>query len=252
MMIPQSSPDKREKIKEFLLRTFKDLIGIVIIGSYAEGSATAGSDIDIVIVKRRRLSVKKRLELERTMGERVQIISFNRREVEYHFHNATTMAHSIRNGLVLYDRTGLITRLSRQSLGLPNREWMRQWFIHWLRFYRLGVLDRMRQKRFHKRYCLRRCRCQIGDHLARATVNFAILFLETKGIVPTTKKKIKTYIRRFLPRDLMRGLLTAFKVYHKTRNLRASEADEVFRTASWLRRRLKRALTPEEEGDDRP
>jgi len=238
-----------KRVKDLLLRKFDDSLGLIVIGSYAEGSVSEGSDLDIVWIKSRKIPYDKISALQNELGDKIQLIVFSRRQLNYHFKNSTTMAHSIKKGIILFDKAKLLAKLIKRDLDLPSREWMNRWFNHWLMFYRFGIMDRRRNRRFHRKYCRRRCYCEVGDYFARATVNFSILYLETKGIVPTTKREIWENCKKLLPRRLLKGLKVSFKVYHQRRNLRSAEAEEVYQTASWLRRRLKSEGIKEEVGE---
>jgi len=100
------------------------------------------------------------------------------------------MAHSIKNGVIIYEMDKFLQNLLKIPLSLPSKKWMREWFEHWNIYYRMGLKDKRRNKQQHKKYCKERCHCEIYDGLARAVVNFAILYLEFKGIIPLTKKTI--------------------------------------------------------------
>lgn len=185
------------------------------------------------------------------------------------------MAHAIKNGIVLYpvrkpcplDGDGIptnletksgntspefsngvykngdfITRLLEQEITLPDREWMKKWFEHWIGFYRMGLRDIRRNKGWHKRFCQKRCTCEVGDYLARATVNFAILFSELHGFVPTTKDKVLKGFRKFGKKNLIPGLRVALRISRQDRPLSRKEAETVYPTVRWLRDTLARRL----------
>ncbi|MDI6793741.1 MAG: hypothetical protein QME81_12900 [bacterium] len=103
-------------------------------------------------------------------------------------------------------------RLLGKEIALPDREWMKKWFEHWTGFYRMGLRDIRINKGWHKRFCQKRCLCEVGDYLARATVNFAILFLELHGLVPTTKDKVFKGFKEFGRNDLIPGLKIALQL----------------------------------------
>jgi len=223
-------------------KVYPDTLCLVLIGSVAEGNFKSDSDVDIVWIKSRKLRIRKLYEFEDKLGERVQLIPFTRRQLEEHFRNSTTMAHAIKNGIVLYKKGDFITRLLEQEITLPDREWMKKWFEHWIGFYRMGLRDIRRNKRWHKRFCQKRCTCEVGDYLARATVNFAILFSELHGFVPTTKDKVLKGFRKFGKKNLIPGLRVALRISRQDRPLSRKEAETVYPTVRWLRDTLARRL----------
>ena len=89
--------------------------------------------------------------------------------LERRFQNATTMAWSIKRGLVLFDKQKILQSFIEKELALPKKVW-------------------------------------IQEHLSKTTswpddspgtrtklINLAILFLELRGIVPTTKSAIRKH-----------------------------------------------------------
>ncbi len=229
-----------QEVKGKIPGAYPDTLGLVLIGSVAEGNFKSDSDVDIVWIKSRKLRFRKLYEFEDKLDKRIQLIPFTRRQLEEHFRNSTTMAHAIKNGIVLYKRGDFISRLLERKITLPDREWMRKWFEHWIGFYRMGLRDIRRNKGWHKRYCKKRCTCEVGDYLARATVNFAILFSELHGFVPTTKDKVLKGFRKFGKKDLIPGLRVALRISRQDRPLSRKEAEKVYPTARWLRDRLAR------------
>ena len=223
-------------------KAYPDTLCLVLIGSVAEGDFKKDSDVDIVWVKSRRLGFRRVHECERSLGDRIQLVLFNRKQLEDHFKKSTTMAHAMKNGIILYTKGDSITRILDKEIALPDREWMRSWFEHWMRLYRMGLRDIRRNKGWHKRYCQKRCMCEVGDYLARAAVNFAILFSELHGFVPTTKDKVLKGFRKFGRKDLIAGLRIALRVSRQKRPMSRKEAETVKLTARWLRDTLARRL----------
>ena len=231
-----------QKARATIPKIYSDTLCLVLIGSVAEGDFKTDSDVDIVWVKRRKLGFEKLHEFQQELGERIQLILFNRKQLEEHVRNSTTMAHAIQNGVVLYTNGSAITRLLEQEITLPDREWMKRWFEHWLRYYRMGLRDIRRNKGWHKKYCRERCMCEVGDYLARAAVNFAILFCELHGFVPTTKDQVLKGFRKYGRNDFASGLRVALRVSRQERNMSRKEAETVHPTARWLRDTLARRL----------
>ena len=86
------------------------------------------------------------------------------------------------------------------------------------------------------------CYCMIPNFLARACVNFAILYLELKGIVPTTKKQIIFGFLHLGRDDVVSGLKVAFITYREDREMNWEEGEVVAKTAMWLRGRIRQRL----------
>jgi predicted nucleotidyltransferase len=221
---------------------YPDTLSLILIGSVAEGDYKPDSDIDIVWVKRRKLGFSRLYEFKRELDDRIQLIPFNRKQLEEHFRNSNTMAHAIQKGIVLYINEDSISKIVNRKIVLPDRKWMKKWFEHWVRFYRMGLKDIRRNKSWHKKHCRKDCMCEVGDYLARATVNFAILFCELHGFVPTTKGKVLKGFQKFGRDDLMSGMQIALRVSRQDRFMSGKEAEKVKLTAVWLRNTLARRL----------
>jgi predicted nucleotidyltransferase len=166
---------------EKLLVDFSDIKAVVVIGSVAKGDYADDSDVDIVCVLEGKLDRERRYQLMQRAQEGVQFVPFSTEELNKHFEDSTTMAHSIKKGIVLFDRNGFLQSNLKAPLGPPSRRWMKEWFVHWLEFYFMGLLDLERGREFHSKFCGEECHCFITDNLARAAVNFSILFLEAGG-----------------------------------------------------------------------
>lgn len=230
------------KAKKQILKEYNDTLGLVLIGSVAEGDYGKDSDIDIVCIKRRKVEMERRLEFMDKIYDKIQLVVFTKRQILNHFRHSTTMAYSIKNGITLYQKDEFINSLFKIKLSKPSKIWMKEWFEHWRRFYQMALRDKRRNKRFHKEFCKNKCYCEVGDYLARATVNFAILYLETQDVIPTTKSKISAGLRNAANEKFRQGLKITLDVHHFDRNLREKEADSVFYTADWLRQRLRKLL----------
>ncbi|MEW6664414.1 MAG: nucleotidyltransferase domain-containing protein [Thermodesulfobacteriota bacterium] len=211
---------------------------LIVIGSVAAGDYMPDSDVDLVCIIDVRLSVEERHRLRESVPERVQLVILSREELKGHFENSTTMAHAIRKGKVLYEEDGYLRPFFKKETGLPSREWMKQWFLHWLKFFYLGLHWLEREKKFHGEFCKERCECSISDDLARAAVNFSILYLESRGTVPVSKGEIEKGIEGLVPEGSLRGMNVALKVCHEDRAMNYQEALQVEDSAKWLKEKL--------------
>ena len=86
------------------------------------------------------------------------------------------------------------------------------------------------------------CYCMIPNYLARECVNFAILYLELKGIVPTTKQQIVSAFLNLGRDEVVAGLKAAFVTYREDREMNWEEGEVVAKIAMWLRGRLRQRL----------
>lgn len=230
------------KTKRVLPVNFPDTLGIILIGSCAEGCFSKDSDIDIVWLKSRKLRFEKLRQIQRGFSEKTTIIPYNKKQILYQFQNSTTMSHSIKNGKILYKNGGFVNKLMGHKLSAPSPEWMKYWFGHWVGFYEIGVKDYRRNKIYHKKHCTKKCFCDTVDALARAAVNFAILFLELKGFIPTTKHKILNGFIKLGDPGLIRGLRISLRASREGRNLSLKEAEAAHKTAKSLKEKIQKEL----------
>jgi len=216
----------------------------VLIGSLAEGGYTEESDVDLVWIVRGPLRRRWWREMELPSERRVQVIPLLLRGVAWHFARRTTLAHSIQRGLPIYDPEGRAAALQARPLALPDPEWMRGWFEHWQRFYEMGIWELRRARRWQRKYGNEHPG-SVSDILARVAVNFAILLLETEGIVPTCKRALGEGFQRLTRGEKLRQAMeTALEVHRQEREMRLEEVDLILYLLRWLHRRLRQALMP--------
>lgn len=248
MKIPAQFKKAVLQAKKRILTRPIDVKALVVIGSVAEGDFQEDSDIDLVCVIGERISFDTIKELTGGLGDRIQLVPLSEEAFRSHFENCSTMAHSIQRGIVLYQKDGFLKPFLEKSLSLPKHEWMRGWFLHWMRFYYMGLRDRRFTRELHTKYCQEECHCHVSDILARVAVNLAILYLETKGVVPTTKRQIWEHSRRMFRSEVnLKGLRVALEVSHQDRDMNLPETEEVLKLASWLRRNLAKKLGVKKE-----
>ena len=185
------------------------------------------------------IDFKKQREIVEPLDSRIQAIFFDEAMFQSHFEKRTTMAHSVKNGIILYEKEAFVSNFLKTDIGLPTKEWMKDWTLHWLRFYEWGMDDIARSEEWHQKYCEKECVCHISELIARVVVNLSILFLETDGIVPTTKSKIKRHFEmRISDEKLVAGVRLALIVSRQERFLDYDEAKLVAHAAKWLRNEL--------------
>lgn len=240
--------------KKIIIREYPDTKALFVIGSVADRTYNDESDIDLVCVKVYKPNLMRFLELEEKINlknnsRKIQLIPFTQKQLSWHFDNSSTMAHSIQKGVIIYgDTNKIIQKFIKKELLLPKIEWMRYWFNHWLKRYEWARYSIRRKRRFHKKFCRKECHCDLFDDIARVTVNFCILYLETKGIVPTSKKQIIKNLKMYklsilrIPPKIFRGIKLALKLSGKDRCLTLNEADKILLSAVWYKKQLSQAL----------
>lgn len=212
---------------------------LVLIGSVAEGGFCPESDIDLLCVKKGKTPWEEQRKIHEPLDSLVQLIFFDEATFNFHFEKRTTMAHSIKKGIVLYEVEEFVSNILSKEMGPPDKEWMKNWTLHWLRFYQYGVDDIERSKEWHQKYCDEECICHINDIIARVVVNFSILFLETHGIVPTTKSQIQRHFEmKINDEKLVAGMRLALIISRQGRYLSYEEALSVAHVAKKLRTEL--------------
>lgn len=226
-----------------ILRRYPRTAAFVVIGSVADGSWQPDSDLDLVWVLRGRRRKHWREELDYHDEGVVELVPLELAGLKRQFALRSPMAHAIQRGIVLYDQDRLVERFRRRRLGPPTRQWMREWFDFFCRRFDYGLTSYRVSKRFHRRFCRRRCVCEISEVLHRAVLNLARLLLATAGLVPNSKAELRRhypYVVRSPRRR--RAMETALAAHHEKRELGLREAAELVRLGRWLRGRLVRVL----------
>lgn len=238
-----------KRIKKTITRNYPDTRGLIIIGSFADSTYKRDSDLDIVWIKIRKMKIDRFIEFEEKLNSniairKIQLVPFTYKEFSWHFNNFSTMAHSIQRGIAIYGiKNKTIKRFLSKRLSLPKNEWMGYWFRHWLEKYKFARYTIRRNKRFHKKLCNTECYCNIFDNIARVVVNFSILYLETLGIVPVSKKQIVQNLTKFhLPLDILKGLKLSLRLSGKGKYLTLGEVGTILPAALWFKKRLYKAL----------
>ena len=252
MKIPGKFERLVKETVERLLPAYSDIKALVLIGSVAIGDYNQDSDVDIVCVVGEKLDRRHRQQLMQTAPEGVQLVPFSAEELNKHFEDCTTMAHSIQKGVVLFDKDGFLQPYLKIPVGPPSKRWMKEWFVHWLEFYFMGLMDLEGGKEFHQKFCQEECHCFISDNLVRAGVNFSILYLEADGVIPVSKGEIRKGMGGRASREILEGLEMAIRVCHEDRGMSYDEAVEIAKTASWFKERLIEWLSVSQEDMAKP
>ncbi len=216
-----------------LKRRYKDLLGIILIGSFAEGTYEKDSDIDIVFIKERRTKYKDLDKFTKSTKKRIQLIPFSRKDVNQHFKDSTTMAYAIQRGKIIYQKKNSLEKYYKWALGWPSKEWMERWFKHWQEIYGFGVRDFRRNKK--KKFDF------VSDCLPRGVVNFGTLFLETKGYIPTTKRDLgKCFYKEIRDEGIKEGFRIALEAHHEDRDISLKEAEKVYTSGEFLKKEIQK------------
>jgi len=233
----RSSLDQTLKI---LFENVQGLKAIALVGSVPQGDDTPESDLDLLFVTKQNPDYELLMLLEYMMEcteKHVQLIWYSEDMFERQFIYRTTMAYSLKSGLTLYDPYLIVNKCCSKLSGLPSLAWMRNWFN---KFDGIYLFERGLSKdywRFHQQFCRKDCVCMISNAMARVVVNMAILFLESKGIIPTTKKQILKGIKSVVP-ELNPVIELSLRVRKRDRFLTWGEYCLASRTARYLRKEL--------------
>jgi hypothetical protein len=238
-------------VKNALLSKHPDTKALFVIGSVVDGTNNGASDIDFVWVKQKKISFEHKSRLEdkfnaRDSAPRIQLITLTPRLLKWYFENAATLAHSVQNGITVWkDGSAAVNGFLEKELGLPGKKWMREWFTRFLGICQFETSLMRRQRFYHRKFCKKRCICWPSDGIARVVVNFSILYLETKGIVPLSRVQIvRGFVNgvSFKNQPVLKGVRLAVKYSGKEKALTLSQAEAMFLSARWLKARLSRAL----------
>ncbi len=223
-----------------LKRRYKDLLGIILIGSFAEGTYEKDSDIDIVFIKERRTRYKDLDRFIKDTKRRIQLIPFTRKDVNQHFEDSTTMAYAIQRGKIIYQKNNSLEKYYKWALGWPSEKWLNMWFKHWLGIYDYGVRDFRRNKKRKFDF--------VSDCLPRGVVNFGILFLETKGYIPTTKRDLgKCFYKEIHDEEIKKGFKIALKSHREDRDISLKEAERIYLSGEFLKNQINKYFKELEE-----
>lgn len=223
---------------------YPNTAAFVIIGSVADGSWEENSDVDLVWVLRGKRRKRWHRELDYDYSGVVELVTLNVSELKRHFARHSSMAHSLQNGLVLYDPSGLMPPLLHRSLGQPTQEWRDEALSFFLQRLDWGIDLYKRSLNFHRRCCAEECHCHVSEILTRAVFNLARLLLIFRGIVPNSKRDFRLHYPAHLhSRRLRYALEIALTAHHEKRDLSLDEAKELILLGRRLRQRLIRAST---------
>jgi predicted nucleotidyltransferase len=249
MLLPERFRDPAREVMDRILARYRSTLAFAVIGSVAEGTYGERSDLDLVWVTKGRFRIRYWRFIELPEDPRVEIVFLPKPSVEDHFRYCSTMAHSLKRSIILYDPNGYLEGLKGRELGLPSKEWMRRWFEHWRLLNRFGLESLLRERRFHRKHCEGACFCSVDDTLARVAVNYAILFVECHRTVPTNKEALWLSFCDLVEDPEKRRIFhNALQVHRERRWMGLEEAMDLVKLIRWLRSELKAMLLRSEGG----
>jgi len=253
-MHPRFRPSVKEALAYLQEQLAGALLGACVVGSSATGDWDEGSDIDLLYVTEKNLDYSLIVELEeglqKRVERRVQLIAMQPRELEEHLKNRTTMAHSIRRGLILMDKQNYFSGFARiTDADLPLTSWMKQHFLHFVIVYYSALHAMEREIEIQEKLKLNEPAPYHND-ICRPVVNFSILYLELQGIIPTSKKQVLRGLEKVAP-ELVEDARDSMYTFRQDRFLTREEAKRLGAAASDLKNRLQVLLQIDDEEMDR-
>ena len=253
-MHPSFRPSVKETLAYLQEQLAEALLGACVVGSSVAGDWDEGSDIDFIYVTKDKLNYSFIFDLEEGLQKRVklrvQLIAMQPRELEEHLKNRTTMAHSIRRGLVLMDKQNYFYGFARLTdADLPLKPWMKKHFLHFVMVYYSALHAMEREKEMQEELKLNEP-APYGNDICRPVVNFSILYLELHGIIPTSKKQVLRGLEKVAP-ELVADARDSMYFFRQDRLLTQEEAKRLGAAAADLKNRLQVLLQVDDEEMDR-
>ncbi|MGQ9780190.1 MAG: hypothetical protein ACUVRM_10005 [Bacillota bacterium] len=210
----------------------------VLIGSVAEANAEPGSDLDLVLV------VEEKLPWE-LVGDllgwspRFQVVDLTPSELGRHFDRNTIMAWAIRRGIILADPAGILREQLARPAAPPSREWLQELWQHLWHDYLFGLSLWRRARGEHRQYCVSECYGHNATFLARAVINFSLIWACLNNQIPTTKPVLREVLRRLaVPPHVLAGWEVAVRIRREDVDAPPEEIAAIGKAALWFSRAL--------------
>ena len=246
-LVPSSFRSSLTRALQVLEQQVPDIELAAVVGSVPQGEWTAASDIDLLFATQYPVDIELLCSVESLLEQtekHVQLIWFTYDQLLEHFANRTTMAHSLKRGLIIHDPVGKLAGLCAQLSEPPTKKWIREWFSM---FDDLYQTERWLAKLYWRRHRGWRqtgeCVCLISNTMARVVVNLSILYLELLDIIPTTKQQIRAGMAAVKP-AWSPAVELALQARKYDRELTWDEFCLLSRTARELRRAIVPRLVP--------
>ncbi len=161
-----------------VLDGYPDTLGIVVIGSVAEGVYDDISDVDMLYVREEKIPNEVIVSIKETWPL-AQFIVRTPSKLLKELQEGSIATWSIKRGVVLYDPQRVLQRLFRQEPRLPSK----QWIIRRVEYVASWPSDM--------------------EGLRKKLLNLGVLMLARRGVVVTTKHQL----RHDFPRHVRQPLL---------------------------------------------
>ncbi|MBL7180624.1 MAG: nucleotidyltransferase domain-containing protein [Pseudomonadota bacterium] len=249
------------EIKAILYSYMKWVHSLVMFGSYARGQAGHYSDVDFLVLLKKGEQLRKikrilfdftlKLNRKNTDPVKIQIVSFDEKQIEYLFELATPLAHAARHGVVIWDDGWFKTLLSRPYPKWPTREGAVEAFTRWIvwMYFRCAIDLKREMLRDHgpEGLCTQEKKCMghfSGDILARVISRMLYVTLPARGFLPLTKPEAIKMALEAYGRSACRPVALAMNVLRKERGISYHEFQVLFPFARRLFRECVRACGP--------
>ncbi len=231
----------------------ENLLGVCVVGSSTCSDWNEGSDIDLLYLTHGTPDYLKKLEMEDDLRESVDVrVQFIPMQTDfllnYHLKNRTTMAHSIRRGVVIVDDEGLFNDFkSLTDNDLPKIEWIKEYFIKFVFVHSKGLYGIKHEKEEWKKYG-EEFSPFYENNICRAIVNYSILYLELKGIIPTTKRQVIRGLNYLdFSKEVTKDVESSMYIVRDDRLMNKDEIDRFIDSARYLKSSLQHLLEISDE-----
>lgn len=250
-------PRCRESLDKALIvledRLEKGLLGICVIGSSTCSDWEEGSDIDLLFLTQERVCYKELSKIEEEIRDwvqvRVQCISMVPEYLlNYHLSNRTTMAHSIRGGVVIWDPKKYFSRFADLTPeDLPKRRWIKEYFQSFFSIHRMS-LEQIKEEKNYREVSRNSSHDFFHNSICRVIVNYSILYLELNEIIPITKKQIIRGVELLqLSAQTIQDVEESLYIRREDRFLKFGEVGRFVYTAEFLKEEIMTSLGLQEE-----
>ncbi|NPV80554.1 MAG: hypothetical protein HPY52_09820 [Firmicutes bacterium] len=214
-----------------------------LIGSVAEAKAEPGSDLDMVLVAEGKIPWNLTGDLLE-WSPRFQVVDLEPGELAKHFDRNTIMAWSIRRGIILADPDGILQEQLARPAALPSREWLQELWQHIWHDYLFGLELWRRARQEHRQFCTSECWGHNAIFLARAAINFSLIWACLHSQVPTTKPALREALRQLaVPSHILAGWEVAVRIRREDEDTSPDQIAAIGAAASWFSRSLIRTFS---------
>jgi predicted nucleotidyltransferase len=247
-----------QEVRLFLDPYRRSIHSLVLFGSFAQGRAGKGSDVDLLVAFKKGRRARKvsfrafhfQLEMEGRRDEpdeaHIQLVDFDEDQLEETFRLSTPLAHAFRHGVIVWDDGYFHSLLLRSFPRWPTREAAVQAFTRWIVFqYFHSTIDLKREiRRDHlpEGVCSGEEGCFghfSGDILARVISRMLYVTLPERGMLPLGKTDLPAMTRQAYGNIDEEVTNLALEVLRKDR---AITADEFRQMLPFARRLFKECI----------